>query len=90
MESRSEYLESTIGSRLSRLLVLVVLCLVGVGVYWNWKDVSANAQEVIQAYIKPKLQHDRFRLLWLQSFRLRPLKWLCKQKRKSLGNLPGS
>ncbi len=90
VESRSEYLESTIGSRFSRLLVVAALVLIGGGVYWNWKDVSANAQEVIQAYIKPKLQHDPHRPTVAAVVPVETIEVVMQTQAEVPGNLLGS
>jgi glyoxylase-like metal-dependent hydrolase (beta-lactamase superfamily II)/multidrug efflux pump subunit AcrA (membrane-fusion protein) len=46
-ESQREYLESSILSRLSRLMVLATMCLIGVAIYWKWDVVSVQAKQLL-------------------------------------------
>jgi glyoxylase-like metal-dependent hydrolase (beta-lactamase superfamily II)/multidrug efflux pump subunit AcrA (membrane-fusion protein) len=46
-ESKSEYLESSVVSRLSRLMVLAAMCLVGAAIYWKWDVVSVQAKQLL-------------------------------------------
>lgn len=46
-DSKSEYHESSIVSRLSRLMVLIAMCLIGAAIYWKWDIVSAQAKQLL-------------------------------------------
>ncbi|MEZ6138523.1 MAG: MBL fold metallo-hydrolase [Pirellulaceae bacterium] len=47
--------KSAIAARLSRVLVLIAICVTGAGVYWKWDRVSANSQWLLQAYLSPQM-----------------------------------
>lgn len=54
-ESKSEYVESSIVSRLSRLMVLAAMCIIGAAIYWKWDIVSVQAKQLLHIKEGPEL-----------------------------------
>ncbi len=53
-EAKSEYEESSMSSRVSRLMIMAVMGLIGGAVYWKWDTVRAQAQQLL--HISPGLE----------------------------------
>jgi len=57
-DSRSEFADNSIKSRLSRLMCFAAICLIGGIVFWKWDIISVPARQLVHGHKTPEYQTD--------------------------------